>query len=575
MKKNIESVRKITDFKDLINQSVELYGDKPVFRFKKRMYKKDEEIEFNTMTYKEFKHEIDCFGTALNLLKLEKERVALITKNRYEWNTVYYAVTTGGKVIVPLDKALPDNEIISLAGRSEAKAIVFEPQYMNVMKKIRDQKLSEIEYFICMDLEDDKDGILSYKKLLEKGEKALKEGDRTYLDEKIDNEEMSIMLFTSGTTSISKAVMLSQKNICSNVLDIVSILKFTSDDSTLALLPFHHAFQAVINHVLLYSGCHMAFCDGLKYIQQNLCEYKPTVMVCVPLILESIYKRIMKNIDKQGKTKLVNRMITVTNVLDKMHIKLKRKIFDEIHKAVGGNLRLIVSGAAPMDSGLINSLSNLGFRIVQGYGLTETSPVLAVEGDKSERKGSVGKPLPSFEVRIDNPDEKGIGEIVAKGPSVMLGYYKNNNATQEVMEGEWFHTGDLGYLENEYLYITGRKKNVIVQKNGKNIFPEELEILIGYIPGVKENMVYGKPTKDDDLDVCVKIVYDPDEIKDIMGYVNKEDIKKYMKEKISDINKNMPAYKHIRDIIVTDEEMIKTTTAKIKRHEEIEKILGK
>lgn len=575
MEKYYEDIRMITDFKDLINQSVELYGDRPVFKFKKRMYQKDEKVEFNILTYKEFKHEIDCFGTALNNLGLEKERVALITKNRYEWNVVYYAVTTGAKVIVPLDKSLPDNEIISLAERSEAKAIVFEPKYMEVMKKIRNQKLSSIEHFICMDLDDDEDGILSYKKLIAKGEKLLISGDRSYLDAQVDADEMSIMLFTSGTTAISKAVMLSQKNICSNVLDIARILKFSTDDSTLALLPFHHAFQAVINHILFYVGAHMTFCDGLKYIQQNLCEYKPTVMVCVPLILESIYKRIMKNVEKQGKTKLVNRMVKITNVLDKLQIKVKRKIFKEIHEAVGGNLRLIVSGAAPMDKELIKSLGNLGFRVVQGYGLTETSPVLAVEGDKTERKGSVGKPLPSFEVKIENQDEQGIGEIVCKGPSVMLGYYKNNNATQEVMRGEWFYTGDLGYIEDGFLYITGRKKNVIVQKNGKNIFPEELEILIGYIPGVKENIVYGRPTNDGDLDVCVKIVYDKDEIRNILGYVNEEDIYKYMKQKISEINKNMPAYKHIRGVIVTDEELIKTTTAKVKRHEEIARILGK
>lgn len=366
MEKYYENVREIKNFKDLINQSVELYGDKPVFKFKKRMYKKDEKIEFDILTYKEFKHEIDCFGTALNSLGLEKERVALLTKNRYEWNVVYYAVTTGAKVIVPLDKALPDNEIISLAERSEAKAIVFEPKYMEIMKKIRNQKLSSIEHFICMDLDDDEDGILSYKKLISKGEKLLEKGDRSYLDAEVDADEMSIMLFTSGTTSISKAVMLSQKNICSNVLDITKIIKFSSDDSTLALLPFHHAFQAVINHVLFYVGAHMSFCDGLKYIQQNLCEYKPTVMVCVPLILENIYKRIMKNVDKQGKTKLVNRMVKVTNVLDKIQIKVKRKVFKEIHEAVGGNLRLIVSGAAPMDKALIKDLGNLGFRVVQG-----------------------------------------------------------------------------------------------------------------------------------------------------------------------------------------------------------------
>ncbi len=574
MENNYYEVREVKNLKELLNQTVDLYGDNPAFKFKKRMYKKDEKVEFNIITYKEFKNEIDYFGTALNSMGLQEERIALISKNRYEWTSVYYAVTTGNKVIVPLDKALPDNEIISLAGRSEAKAIVFEEKYLEVIKKIKEEKLSQIEYFICFDFEEDKDGILSYKKLLEKGKELLEKGDRSHLDAEIDEDKTSIMLFTSGTTAMSKAVMLSQKNICANVMDLARIIKFDSNDSMLALLPFHHAFQSIINQMVVYIGGWIAFCDGLKYIQQNLCEYKPTVIVCVPLIMESIYKRIMKTVEKEGKTKLVNRMIKFTNILDKVHINLKRKVFKEIHEAIGGNVRLVVVGAAAMDPNLINSLNGLGIRLAQGYGLTETSPVVAVEGDKTQKVGTVGKALPSLEVKIDSPDEKGIGEIWVKGPSVMIGYYNNNEATEDVMSGEWFKTGDLGYLENEYLHITGRKKNVIVQKNGKNIFPEELETLISYIPGVKESIVYGKPTRDNDLDVCVKIVYDKEAIKDIIGYVSEDEIYKLMKKHIADINKNMPPYKHIREIIITDEELIKTTTAKVKRHEEIAKILG-
>ena len=574
MEKFYENVREITDFKDLINQSVELYGDNPVFVFKKRMYKENEKVEFNKMTYKEFKNEIDYFGTALNSLGIESKRVALISKNRYEWNVVYYATTTDGKIIVPLDKALPDNEIISLAERSEAEVMVFEEKYIDIMKKIKNNKSSKIQKFICLDLEEDKDGFLSYKNLLRKGKELLETGNRSYLDAKIDPEKLSVLLFTSGTTSRSKAVMLSQKNICSNVMDINKVIKFYETDSMLALLPFHHAFQALINHVLFYIGGSMSFCDGLRYIAQNLCEYKPTVIVCVPLILESIHKKIVKTIDKEGKTKLVNRMKKITNVLDKIHINVKERIFKEIHDAVGGNVRLIVSGAAAMDSSLIKSFNEFGFKIYQGYGLTETSPVISVENDRNIKPGSVGKKLPSLEVKIYNPDEQGIGEILVKGPSVMIGYYQNNEATQESFIDGWFNTGDLGYIEDDYIYITGRKKNVIVQKNGKNIFPEELEILISYIPGVKENIVYGKPTKDNDLDVCVKIVYDEEIIKNIMGYINENDIHKYMKEKISEINKKMPPYKHIRDIIVTNQELIKTTTAKVKRHEEIARILG-
>lgn len=571
---NYYDVREVSDLKDLINQSVELYGDKPVFKFKKRMYKKGEKIELNTISYKEFKAEIDYLGTALNALGLENERVALISKNRYEWNVVYYATVTGDKVIVPLDKSLPDNEIISLAERSEAKAIIFEEKYLDVIKKIKDEKLSKIEKYICLDFEEDVDDILSYKKVVQMGKQLLETGNRSYVDTKVDPEKVAILLFTSGTTSISKAVMLSQKNICANVMDLNKVIKFDYNDSMLTLLPFHHAFQAIINHVVFYIGGSMAFCDGLKYIQQNLCEYKPTVIVAVPLILESIYKRIVKNIEKQGKTKLVNTMIKLTNVLDKINIKLKRKVFKDVHEAIGGNVRLIVSGAAGMDSDLYKGLENFGIRTLQGYGLTETSPVLAVENDKNRRIGTSGTALPSVELKIDNADENGIGEILAKGPNIMIGYYNNNEATEEALAGGWFHTGDLGYLKDNFLYITGRKKNVIVQKNGKNIFPEELEILIGYIPGVKECMVYGKPTNDNDLDVAVKIVYDKDAIRDMMGYIKEEEIYKFMKQHISDINKNMPSYKHIRDIIITDEELIKTTTAKVKRHEEIAKILG-
>lgn len=577
MEKYYEDVREVTDLKDLINQSVKLYSNRPAFIFKKRMYKKGETIEFYTMSYKEFKEDIDAFGTALNYLGIKDERVAVLSKNRYEWLEVYYAVTTGNKTIVPLDKGLPNNEIISLAERSEAKAIVFEEKYLEVMKKIKDEKLSSIEYFICFDYEEDsEDGILSYKKLVEKGKELVNSGDRSHIDTKVEPEKATILLFTSGTTAASKAVMLSQKNVCSNVIGLNKVMRFYPTDSTLALLPFHHTFQATINNTLFYAGACLSFCDGLRYIAQNLCEYKPTVIVSVPLILESIHKKIVKNIEKQGKTKLVNNMKKLTNILEKLHINIKRKVFKDVHEALGGKVRLIVYGAAAMDPKLIKSFDGFGIKSVQGYGLTETSPVICVENDRNRKAGSCGKPLPPQEVKIDNPDEKGIGEILCKGPNVMIGYYKDNKATEEALAGGWFHTGDLGYIDPEgYLFITGRKKNVIVQKNGKNIFPEEMETLVGYIPGVKECMIYGKPTQDNDLDIAVKIVYNPEEIKNIRGFVKQDDVYSYMKEKVGEINKNMPAYKHIRDIIVTDEELIKTTTAKVKRHEELAKILGK
>lgn len=570
------NIRKIKDFKDLLNQTVELYGNNNIFKFKKKMYKKGETVEFNYMTYKEFADEVNAFGTKLNSMGLLNKRVAVISKNRYEWIVAYYAGVTGNKIVVPLDKSLPDNELISLAERSEAEAIVFENKYLEVMKKIRDEKLSSIKYFINMDAEKEDDGILSYKMLVQEGKKLIEQGDRSQLDAIIDENAMAIMLFTSGTTSLSKAVMLSSKNLCENVISITSVLKFDENDCTLALLPLHHALPALVMNVLIYVGATYTFCDGLKYIAQNLGEYECTVLVAVPAIVEVLYRRITKQIEKEGKTKVVKNMAKLTNVLDKLHINLKQKVFKDVHKALGGHLRLLVSAAAPIDSEILTGLQDLGIRAIQGYGLTETSPVVSIENDFAVKTGSSGKAVANVEIKINDKDENGIGEIMVKGPNVMLGYYKNEEATKEVLESDgWYHTGDLGYLDKDgFLYITGRKKNVIVQKNGKNIFPEELETLINHIPFVKESIVYGRPTWDGDLDICVKIVYDKDEIKAVHGYKSEEDILKEMKEAISKLNENMPPYKHIRDVIVTSEELIKTTTAKVKRHEEIAKILG-
>lgn len=569
------SIEEVKDFRELLNRTIKLYGDNNIFKFKKRMYKKGETVEFNYMTYKEFGKEVEALGAGVNSLGISNRRVALISKNRYEWIETYYAMLTGGKIIVPLDKSLPDNEIISLAERSEAEAIVFEDKYLDVMKKIRNEKLSSIKYFINMDAEREEDGILSYKELIEKGKKLIEEGDTSQKDAVIDENEMSVMLFTSGTTSMSKAVMLSQSNLCQNVLSILTYLKFDDKDCTLALLPFHHALPALVMNVLVYVGATYTFCDGLKYITQNLAEYECTVIVAVPAIVEVIYKRIIKQIEKEGKTKLVNTMTKITNVLDKLHIKVKDKVFKDVHKALGGHLRLLVSAAAPIDPKILEGLLDFGIRTVQGYGLTETSPVVSIENDFETRLGSVGKAVSNVEIKIAGKDEKGIGEILVKGPNIMLGYYKNEEATKEALQDGWYYTGDLGYLDSDgFLYITGRKKNVIVQKNGKNIFPEELEVLINHIPFVKESIVYGRPTWDDDLDICVKIVYDKDEIKAVHGYKSEEDILKEMKEYVAKINENMPPYKHIRDVIVTSEELIKTTTAKVKRHEEIAKILG-
>lgn len=566
--------KKVSNFREMINQSLELYGDNDIFRFKKKLNKKGETPEIVSIKYKEFYKTVKSFGTALLNLKLDGNRVAIISKNRYEWIESYYAVTTSGLCVVPLDKSLPNNEIVSLVERSEAEVIIFENNYKEVMETIKTEKLGNVKYFINMDLKED-DEFLSYSKFINQGEELLASGNELYDKVEIDENEMGIMLFTSGTTSISKAAMLSQKNICENLMGLTEVVEIYQTDSVLALLPFHHALPSIIMQAIIYSGGCYCFCDGLKYIAQNLAEYECTIFIAVPAIVEVIYKRIVKQIEKQGKTSLVNGLAKVTNFLDKIHINVKNKVFKDIHQALGGHIRLIVSGAAPIDKEILKGLEGLGFNTLQGYGLTETSPIVSIENDKYRRVGSVGKPLNNLEVKIEDKDENDIGEILVKGPNVMLGYYKNEEATKEALEGDWYHTGDLGYLDKDgFLYITGRKKNVIVQKNGKNIFPEELEILINHIPYVKESIVYGRPTWDNDLDICVKIVYDKDEIKASFGYVSEEKILEQMKEQISKLNDRMPPYKHIRDVIVKDEELIKTTTAKVKRNVEIEKILS-
>lgn len=569
-------IEEVKSYKELLTRSVKLYKDQPVFRFKVEKNKKGEKPNIKDITYGEFNDEVTYLGTKLNNLELSNNRIGVIAKDRYEWLSVYMSTIIGDKIIVPIDKGLPNNEIISLCQRSSVEVIFFENKYKDVMKKIKDEKLSNIKYFINFDGGDEE--FIDYNDFVSEGEKIFDSGDKSYLDIEANTEEMRLMIFTSGTTSKSKAVMLSQSNILSDLMDINRLIKFNERESTLALLPFHHTLQAILNLLMFYIGGSICFCDGLKYIQQNLCEYEITLFIGVPLIIESIYKRIMKEVDKQGKTKLVKNMRYITDVLDRLHIHIKKKIFKSIHDALGGHVRIIVSGAASIEPKLLKEFESLGFTVYQGYGLTETSPVIAVENDfYHDKKGSVGKPLPCVDVKIIDQDEKGVGEIISKGPNNMIGYYENEEATKECIDEEgYFHTGDLGYIEDGYLFITGRKKNVIVQKNGKNIYPEELETLIDHLPGVKQSLIYGKPTLDNDLDIAVKIVYNKEEMKEIIGYEPKEkDIHDYMKKKIKDINDNMPIYKHIRDIIVTEEDMILTTTGKVKRHEEIAKILGK
>ena len=569
MRKPIYDVMKFRDLKEMLQKSGEVYGDRPAY-----IFKTEEEGKFREITHKEFRNDINNLGTALIDLGLKNKRIAVISENRYEWCVAYLAIVTGTGVVVPLDRALPDNEIENLILRSEVEAIFYSNKYSEVMNRLKEQGNTNIKYFISMDLEQEQNGIYAEKQLIDQGKKLIEQGNRDFLDAKINAEEMSIMLFTSGTTAMSKAVMLSHKNICSNLIDIASVIKIDEYDRFLSFLPLHHTFECTVGFLYPVSkGGAIAFCEGIRHIADNIKEFRITAMISVPVLFENMYKKVMKGIEKKGKLETVKKGIKISQFLLKFGIDIRRKLFKEIHDNLGGKVRLFVAGGAALDPEAEKGFNALGFTMYQGYGLTESSPVIAAEDDKYQRLGSIGKAFPSLDVKIAEPNEEGVGELLAKGPTIMLGYYDNEEATKETIEDGWLHTGDLAKIDKDgYIFICGRKKFVIVLKNGKNIYPEELETLINKIEGVKESFVYGRPEDDGDYKICAKIVYDKELMEELYHEKEEEKIKEIIWQEVKKVNKTMPAYKYIRDIIVTEQDLIKTTTQKIKRFEEIKTV---
>ena len=564
---------KFTDLKDMLNQTGEVYGDRPAY-----IFKTEEKGKFRTITHKEFRENINALGTTLIQMGLKDKRIALISENRYEWELSYLAVASGVGVIVPLDKALPDNELESLILRSQVEAIIYSSKYDVIMNTLREKKNTNLKYFISMDLEENTQGIYAEKALVEKGKKLLTDGNKTYIDAKIDSEKMGIMLFTSGTTAMSKAVMLSHKNLVTNVMDIIQRFDLTDEDRFLSFLPLHHVFECTVGFLYPISiGGSIAFCEGVKHMAENIKEFEITAMISVPAVFDIIYRKVMKTIEKKGKLANLEKGKKVSQFLLKMKIDLRKQLFKEVHESLGPKLKLVVTGGAALDPETEKGFNDLGFDVEQGYGLTETAPVIAAETPKCRRLGSIGKKFPSVEVKIDDPDEEGIGELMAKGPSIMLGYYENEEATKSALKSDgWFHTGDLARIDKDgFIYISGRKKSVIVLNNGKNVFPEEIETLLNKVEGIKETFVFEKKEDDGDVKVCVEIVYDKELIKELYNIEGEENIKEFLWDKVKEVNKLMPKYKYVREMVITEEPLIKTTTLKIKRHEELKKVLEK
>ncbi len=567
---SLDRTMKFTDLKDMLKQSGEKYGDKTAFILQ-------EKDGNRIITHKEFRDEINYLGTAMIEMGLKNKKIAVISENRYEWEVAYLAIATGTGIVVPLDKALPENEIESSIMRSEVEAIFYSKKYEDIMARIQKNGDSRLKYFISMDLEKNEFNKFSQKEITAKGKELVEKGNREFIDAKINNEEMGIMLFTSGTTSMSKIVMLSHKNIVTNIMDIRQVFDLDETALFLSFLPLHHTFECTVGFLYPVSiGAGIVFSKGVRHLGDEIKNFHISAMIVVPVLIEKIYEKILKGIEKKGKLGIVKKIAKLSDVLLKCGIDVRKRIFKDVHENLGGNLQIVVTGGAALNPEVQKGLQSLGLNVLQGYGLTETSPVIAAELTNQKRSGSIGKKFPSVEVKLEDIDkETGVGELLVKGDNVMLGYYNNTEANNESFTKDgWLKTGDYAKIDKDgYIFISGRKKFVIVLQNGKNVYPEELETLVDNLPMVKESMVYATPEDDGDVTISVKVVYDLEYIKEKHGNITEEEIKDLIWKEIKNINKTMPKYKYIKKLIITDQEFEKTTTNKIKRAVETKKII--
>lgn len=537
----------------------------------------DPKKKYETKTYNDFRNDVINLGTGLeSLMRLKGKRVVIIGQTTYHWYVSYMTMLCSEGIAVPVDKELPENEFINVVNRARADIVIYHGKKKELIEKTKG-KLGTVQYFIEMNSSEEynkETKTIGIQKVIEKGKKIVEKGDETFLNVKIDPEEFKVLIFSSGTTSEAKGIMICNRNLAENINAVSAYVKLYPTDRFFSVLPMHHCYESTIGFLLpLACGSSIAVCEGLKHIVPNLKETHPTALLAVPLLIESVYKKINATIKKNKKDKLVNSMIHVTNALSAVNIDIKRKVFKEIYDNLGGNLRFIVSAAAPIDPKVGKWLTDIGIKFLQGYGLTETAPIAALTPEFNPMVGSVGKPVICAEVKIDNPNEDGEGEILIKSTTLMLGYYENEEATAEAIQDNWFHSGDLGYMNEEgFIYITGRSKNVIVTQNGKNIYPEEIELLLGKVSEIKECMVYGKEDKGNELKITARVIPNKEYIEEKYGKnLSEKDIHKIIWDKIKEVNKELVSYKAVKDLELKNDEFVKTTTMKIKRAEELKK----
>lgn len=541
--------------------------------------KPDHKTPYKITTYKEFKEDVFGLGTTLtNVLNLKNKRVIIIGETQYGWYVSYMAMLCGVGIAVPTDRELPLNELKNIVKRSRASAIIYSPKKSEDIKKIKEE-IPEVEYFIEMKSEnklDGKDVGLQY--LIDLGKSIIKSGDNSFEKIEIDPEEFKILFFTSGTTSNAKGVMLNNRNLAENINAVSAYVKLYPIDMLFSVLPLHHCYESTIGFLLpMATGASVAICEGLRYIVPNLQEAHPTAILTVPLLVESLYKKINEKIVKSKKDKMVNTMISVTNALKGAGIDIKKKVFKEIYDNLGGRLRIIVSAAAPIDRKVGNWLEDIGINFLQGYGLTETAPIAALTPEYKPCVGSAGKAIVQADIKIKDPNENGEGEILIKSPTLMLGYYEDEEETKKVIDEDgYFNAGDIGYIDDDgYIFITGRSKNVIVTQNGKNIYPEEIEMLLDKVDEIKESMVYGKKPdansrrEEKELIITARVIPDYDKIKELHGELSEKEIYDVIWKNIKEVNKKLTSYKAIKALEIKEGEFEKTSTMKIKRYKEL------
>ena len=561
------------NIREVYDHSMENYG-KEVFLLDKDN-PKDE--EYKKWTFREFGDDVEALGTALiSKYNVGGEPIAIMGENQYGWYISYMACLLGTGLAVPVDKELPENEIENVINRSKATVLIYSPKKKDELSHIKDN-LTTVKYFIQMKSDDPLEGRdVGLNTIIKEGKELVKK-DNTLLKQETDPEHIAGLFFTSGTTSNAKGVMLNYRNLTENINAVSAYVRLNIEDRLFSVLPLHHTYESSIGFLLPFAtGSSIAVCQGLRYISQNIKESEPTAVIAVPLLIENIYKNIEKSIKKSGKEATVLSMMHITNALKNVGIDIKRKVFKEIYAGLGGRLRIIVTAAAPMDKKIGKWFQDLGILFLQGYGLTETAPISAVTPEFDPRVGSAGKTIICAKTRVDSPNENGEGEILINSSTLMMGYYEDEEATKEVIErdehGErWFHSGDIGYIDKDgYIYITGRIKNVIVTQNGKNVFPEEIELMIDKIPEVKESMVYGKEIEGEkELIVTARVIMDEDEIKKIHGDISDQEAFDIIWEQIKEINKKLTSYKAVKGLEIKEGDFVKTTTMKIKRFVEI------